>query len=215
MAIKSATEIFRSRVPGPLGKQIFLIQREFAVLDRHSDKRGIDGLRHRPAEQRRRSVEAFSIGLADNASVMDDDDRAHARSLENRIVQRRLQATIIRQLHLLAGGPERVWRRQRRQWRRGGSVLDFVFKTIVQPCPSAYAAKRLPNRLKNAASTRRLAESTSIFMSLPTRCSRTARRFNHRIRVAFRDEYVRADCFCRIGGDELQRFRTHEGEPAA
>jgi hypothetical protein len=35
----------------------------------------------------------------------------------------------------------------------------------------------------------------------------------HRIRVAFRDEYVRADCFRRIGGDELHRFRTLDGEP--
>jgi hypothetical protein len=38
---------------------------------------------------------------------------------------------------------------------------------------------------------------------------------NHRVRVAFRDEYVRADGFCRIGGGERQQFRTDEGEPSA
>ena len=118
---------FRARVPGPLRKQTLLIQRKLAVLDRHSDQGGIDGFRHRPAQQGRRSVEAFAIGLADNAPVMDDDDRAHARSLENRIVQRRPQTTIIGQLRRLAGRPERVGRRRRRQGRRGGAVRDFVF----------------------------------------------------------------------------------------
>jgi hypothetical protein len=78
---------------------------------------------HRPAQQGRRSVEAFAIGLADNAPIM-DDDRAHARPLENRIVRRRPQTTIIGQLRRLAGRPKRVRHRQRQQWRRA-AVPNF------------------------------------------------------------------------------------------
>ncbi|MFZ1965447.1 MAG: hypothetical protein WAU78_18625 [Roseiarcus sp.] len=35
------------------------------------------------------------------------------------------------------------------------------------------------------------------------------------VRVAFGDEYVRADGFRRIGGGELQQFGTDQGEPTA